>query len=131
VGAAFVVLRLLRAPLRAGADLPSAISIIVRPVDTLVSASSTNVSVPPACASSILRSSQFSRFSLPRGFRRISSHSPFIRSPSRTKWRWPLSMSLADLPATGAQVPRSHSITVPPPYSPSGIVPSNVAYDKG
>ena len=36
-------------------------------------------------------------------------------------------MSAADLPATGAQVPRSHSITVPPPYWPLGIVPSKVA----
>jgi hypothetical protein len=107
--------------------LPSSISTIVRPVETLVSASSTSVSVPPAAASSIFRNSQFSRFSFARGFRRISSHSPFIRSPSRTKWRWPLSRSFADLPLIGDHVPRSHNITVPPPYSPAGMVPSNVA----
>ena len=31
------------------------------------------------------------------------------------------------LPLMGAHTPSSHSITVPPPYSPLGIVPSNVA----
>ena len=40
-------------------------------------------------------------------------------------------MSFALLPAIGAQVPRSHSITVPPPYCPCGIVPSKVAYESG
>jgi hypothetical protein len=104
--------------------LSPAISAIERPVSTLVRQCSTSASPSSAYWSSSLRSSQFSRFSPGLLFRRISSHSPFIRSPSTVKWRWPLSMSFHDLPGTGAQVPRSHSITVPPPYSPLGIVPS-------
>jgi hypothetical protein len=36
-------------------------------------------------------------------------------------------MSFQLFPGTGCQVPLSHSITVPPPYSPWGMVPSNSA----
>src|SRR5438094_31180 len=32
---------------------------------------------------------------------------------------------------SGVHVPRSHTITVPPPYSPSGMTPSKVAYSSG
>ena len=32
---------------------------------------------------------------------------------------------------SGVQVPRSQIITVPPPYSPSGMVPSKVLYSIG
>src|SRR5690606_32257709 len=39
--------------------------------------------------------------------------------------------SRALLPLIGAHVPASHSITVPPPYSPLGMAPSNSAYSRG
>ena len=52
-----------------------------RPVSTLVSPCWTSAWPGSAKASSSLRSSQFSRFSPGFGFRRISSHSPFILSP--------------------------------------------------
>ena len=32
---------------------------------------------------------------------------------------------------SGSQVPRSQSMTVPPPYSPCGITPSNLPYSRG
>ncbi len=32
---------------------------------------------------------------------------------------------------SGVQVPASQIITVPPPYSPSGMIPSNFAYSMG
>ena len=52
---------------------------------------------------------------------------PSSAGRSSMKWRWPFSRSFALLPSIGDQVPVSHSITVPPPYSPSGIVPSKSA----
>jgi hypothetical protein len=36
-----------------------------------------------------------------------------------------------ELEATGSQVPVSHSMTVPPPYCPFGMVPSKPPYSIG
>jgi hypothetical protein len=110
------------------AFFPAAIACIVRPVFTEVRYLSVSPVGLPTCSSAIFLSSQFSVFSPRRGLSRIRIHSPFIRSPSRVKWRWPSARVLrGSLPGAGVQVPRSHSITVPPPYSPFGIVPSKVA----
>ncbi len=107
--------------------LSPAISAIERPVSTEVRHRCTSGSPSSAYSSCSFLSSQFSRFSPGLPLRRISSHSPFIRSPSSVKCRCPLSMSFQLLPGTGAQVPRSHSIPVPPPYSPAGMIPSKSA----
>src|SRR6476661_9493928 len=118
----------LRHPFSSFAFLPLAISSIVRPVLMLVRKRSVRPRLEPACSSLTLRRIQFSVRSPGRGLRRNMIHSPFIRWPASVKWRWPSSIVLrGSLRGSGVQVPQSHSITVPPPYSPLGIVPSNVA----
>src|SRR5437868_8644253 len=108
---------------------PAAISAMVRSVVTLVTLLSTSASPSSGSAYSSFTflSIHGSPFSPGRGFRRNSTHSPFIRSPSSVKWRWPSSIVLlGSLRGSGIQRPLSHSMTVPPPYSPLGIVPSKL-----
>ena len=54
-----------------------------------------------------------------RGGTSVNKLAGKVAAPSRT-FRW-------DLPSTGSHTPSSHSITVPPPYWPFGIVPSKSA----
>src|SRR5439155_15751318 len=106
----------------------AAICCIVRPVLIDVRYLSVRPVGLPAWASSSLRRSQFSVRSLPRGLRRNRIQSPFILWPSSVKCKWPCSSVLrGSLPGAGIQRPQSQSITVPPPYSPFGIVPSKLA----
>ncbi len=63
---------------------------------------------------------------------RTSTNRPASRSPVRSKWISPASMAAAGSSvSTGAQVPRSHTMTSPPPYCPAPITPSNSAYSMG
>src|SRR5690606_15228752 len=66
----------------------------------------------------------FARLPLPRV--RTSVQAPLSFSPSSTRSTWLSS----NLPFT-RQLPASHSITVPPPYSPFGITPSKLPYSIG
>jgi hypothetical protein len=108
---------------------PAAISAMVRPVVTLVVPSST--SSLPFSGSAYLSLTFLSIHGSPRspgrGLKRNSTHSPLMRSPSSVKCRWPSSIVFdGSFPGWGIHRPLSHSITVPPPYSPAGITPSNV-----
>ena len=112
--------------------LPSAIWSIERPVAT-DSGSSSRISLPrgPRAASSLLLiSSQLSRRSFGRARSRTRCQRPCNFSPSRSKVRCPLASPLCGSPS-GVQWPRSQIITVPPPYSPCGMVPSKVLYSTG
>ena len=59
---------------------------------------------------------------------RTSTKLPCSFSPASVNFSSPLrrAASTSSVPS-GIQKPRSHSITVPPPYSPLGIVPFEVA----
>src|SRR5665213_3007039 len=110
---------------------PCAISPMVRPLATLVISRST-ISLPfrgMGPASSLI-SSQLSLSFLLRARRRTSAQCPFSRSPCSSKLSLPFSSPASTSPS-GVQVPRSHSITVPPPYSSFGMVPSNLPYSTG
>ena len=76
-------------------------------------------------SSSCLMSSQLSRFS--PGLRRMRTRCqpPWSFLPSSVNARWPFARPLWGS-LSGNQWPRSQTITVPPPYSPFGMVPSNV-----
>lgn len=72
-----------------------------------------------------LMRSQFSRpFST---FIRTSTQDPCMRSPRSTNFSSPSFRAFCGSGDIGAQSPRSQSMTVPPPYSPLGMVPSNSA----
>ena len=58
-------------------------------------------------------------------FVRTSTQSPSSFSPCSRNLKSPFANPSTGS-AIGSHVPRSHSITVPPPYSPFGMVPSNV-----
>src|SRR5262249_48849630 len=106
--------------------LPSAISEIERPLTT-DSGSSSRMSgsfAPPASSSfDLIRThASFSSPALP--CRRTRCHRPCSFSPSKAKARCPFLYPLCGSPS-GYQRPRSQIMTVPPPYSPRGMVPSN------
>jgi hypothetical protein len=111
--------------------LPASIISIVRPeaIEKLVSSRKPR-SPSIANSSRCLMSSQFSRLLDPPLANlslliRTSTQPPFIRSPAKTSLISPFFRPFSrSKPGSGAHQPRSHSITVPPPYWPSGIVPS-------
>src|SRR2546423_1093907 len=55
--------------------------------------------------------------------RRTKYHSPRSFWPRRTKWSLPEANSFAGELLNGSKMPRSQTITVPPPYCPRGMVP--------
>src|ERR1700685_2492134 len=88
--------------------------------------------LPPRrpASSFLLMSSKLSRRSFGRARSRTRCQRPCNFSPSRSNVRWPLASPLCGSPS-GIQWPRSQIITVPPPYSPCGMVPSNALYSTG
>src|SRR6185312_8816293 len=111
--------------------LPAAISFISRPV-AMLSVSRSVLSFPwvRATSSFSLISSQLSLSFLLRARRRTSAQFPFSRSPCSVKLSLPFSIALSGF-SCGSHQPQSHSITVPPPYSPFGMVPSKLPYLTG
>src|SRR5205814_4490561 len=102
--------------LRQTADRPSAILSIVRPVRAEIDARRFEIDFasPPVLMIS-QRGLSFSESA------RRSVHSPFSFLPERKI----VSAPFQKLPSTVSYVPISQIMTVPPPYSPSGIMPSN------
>ena len=104
---------------RAGAF--AAISSIVRPVLTLVG----KVSAWTPALASLSRSLIRSHCGCLAGFFvRTRTQRPLRRSPSMLNLSSPLLSALAGSPLAGLQRPRSQTMTLPPPYSPSGMLPS-------
>src|SRR5581483_3642247 len=63
---------------------------------------------------------------------RTSVQPPFSFVPERTKRISPESIALAGSTSSiGAHTPSSQIMTVPPPYSPTGMTPSKLAYSSG
>ncbi len=104
---------------------------MVRPVETLRS-SAPHGSGSPGRASasrSLISSHWFSSSSAePRVWTRTQP--PTRRSPASRNLSSPFSRPARASP-TGSQLPVSQSITVPPPYSPLGMVPSKSPYSMG
>src|SRR5450830_790840 len=82
-------------------------------------------------SSRCLMRSHAGRFGEPQPFVRTRTHEPFSFSPSSVNLRAPFSRAASTSGDSGAHVPRSHTMTVPPPYSPAGMIPSNAAYSSG
>src|SRR4051794_38694591 len=112
--------------------LPSAISGIDRPLttDSGLSSRMSGSSGLRASSSLALIKSHGSFFSPPRPCMRTRCHRPRSFSPSSVKIRCPFLYPRCGSPS-GSQRPRSQIITVPPPYSPCGMVPSNALYSIG
>src|SRR5262249_54797962 len=112
--------------------LPSAISGMERPLTTESGiSSSTSASFALRAHSSFdLISSQLSFVSWGRRCMRTRCQLPCSFSPSSVKVRLPFLRPRCGS-SSGCQRPRSQIITVPPPYSPCGIVPSNSLYSIG
>ncbi len=108
----------------AGSVRPSSRSSIVRPVVMLVVNRRARSTPGSATSSVFLRRNQVSS-SLPSFPDFTSRHSPLQRSPWSSNAILPLRRP-SDGSPIGSQVPWSHTMTWPPPYSPFGIVPSNV-----
>src|SRR5450631_127136 len=68
---------------------------------------------------------------LPKPRVRTSAHEPFSFLPCSVNFKSPFSSAAATSGLSADQVPLSQTITVPPPYSPSGITPSKLAYSTG
>ena len=102
----------------------AATSSIVRPDSTLAGLSATMSSVSLAASSRLLNSSQLSP--RPSPLVRTRCHLPVSFSPSSMKVSRPFASAARGSPS-GCQVPRSHTTTVPPPYSPFGMTPSKEA----
>src|SRR5262245_32339775 len=62
---------------------------------------------------------------------RTSDHEPRSFLPLSANLILPARNAACGSSPSGIHVPRSHSITVPPPYCPFGIVPSNAPYSMG
>ena len=109
-----------------GLPLPAAICAMLRPEAIERSCFSSASPALRAYWSACLIRSQLVRLPPARSrFMRTSTHSPFSRPPSSRNFRFPAaSAARAFVPGNGAHRPRSQSWTVPPPYSPCGIVPS-------
>ena len=67
----------------------------------------------------------------PNPWVRTSTQDPFNFLPCRVNLKSPLSSAAAGSGCSGFHLPVSQTITVPPPYSPAGITPSNFAYSTG
>src|SRR5262245_20513982 len=111
---------------------PSAISDIERPLTTDSGASSRiSGSLALRASSSLdLIRSHGSFFSPALPCMRTRCQRPCSFLPSRLKSRWPFLYPAYGSPS-GYQRPRSQIITVPAPYSLSGMVPSNALYSIG
>src|SRR5271168_4238509 len=68
---------------------------------------------------------------LPQPCVRTSTQEPFNFLPWSVNFRSPFARAAFTSGDSGVQVPSSHTMTVPPPYSPSGITPSKLAYSTG
>ena len=101
----------------------------MRPVRTLVS-NSEIPSLSLTYSSRSFNNSQLSFDSPSFGFIRTSAHLPLSRLPRSANFSDP-SRSPFSASDCGSHVPSSQSITVPPPYSPFGIVPSKFRYSSG
>ena len=108
--------------------LPSVIWVIVRFEATDWSSSSGPPTLPSTAPSSrcLISIQLFLALPILSFLSRTRTQDPCIRSPSMTNLSSPLARAelMASNPFSGAQYPRSHSMTVPPPYCPFGIVPS-------
>jgi hypothetical protein len=62
---------------------------------------------------------------------RTSTHEPWSFLPSSRNLRSPFFNAASTSGDSGVHVPESQIITVPPPYWPSGMIPSNFAYSIG
>ncbi len=67
----------------------------------------------------------------PQPFVRTRTQEPFSFSPWSVNLRSPFFRAASTSGLSGVQVPRSQTMTVPPPYSPAGMIPSNAAYSSG
>ena len=93
------------------------------------SASATSVDV--AHSSRCLMSSHATRFCPARARRRTRTHEPCSFWPNSVSFNCPAWKAPSTSELSGFQVPRSQIITVPPPYSPAGMTPSNRLYSSG
>jgi hypothetical protein len=62
---------------------------------------------------------------------RTSTHDPWSFFPSSENLRSPFFSAASTSGLSGVHEPLSQIITVPPPYWPSGMIPSNFAYSMG
>jgi hypothetical protein len=62
---------------------------------------------------------------------RTKTHEPLSFFPCRVNFNSPLRNAASTSSCFGSHIPTSHSMTVPPPYSPFGMTPSNFAYSIG
>src|SRR5918992_5008883 len=108
---------------------PAAISSMVRPVVTDVVVSATmSMSSRASSSRCLIKSHCGLEDPVSRPRMRTSTHDPLSRSPCsvnlRSPLRYPRRIALSSSPSSAVSaryVPRSHNITVPPPYSPLGI----------
>src|SRR5262249_43735765 len=112
---------------------PAAILAMGRPDATHRSSARRRSAAVPGNAARVLVKSQLLRLLPLRLFMRTNTQPPLSLSPARVNFSSPLrSAALTSaVSLSGNQKPRSHSITVPPPYSPSGMVPSKSPYSSG
>src|SRR5277367_1271735 len=68
---------------------------------------------------------------LPQPCVRTSTQEPFNFLPWSVNFKSPFVSAAFTSADSGVQVPSSHTMTVPPPYSPSGMTPSKLAYSTG
>src|SRR5580658_1089979 len=68
---------------------------------------------------------------LPQPCVRTNTQEPFNFLPWSANFRSPFVRAALTSGDSGVQVPSSHTMTVPPPYSPSGMTPSKLAYSTG
>jgi hypothetical protein len=91
---------------------------IVRRETTDFGRATVRSTVAEACASRCLIRSHW------RSRMRTSTHEPFSFRPWSRIFRSPFASARSTSGLSGSHVPRSQIMTVPPPYSPSGITPS-------
>ena len=68
---------------------------------------------------------------LPQPFVRTSTHEPPNFVPERVNFSSPFFKAASTSGVSGDHVPLSQIMTVPPPYSPAGMIPSKLAYSIG
>src|SRR5262249_19435122 len=111
------------------------------PASRAISASSRLLSTDRGCSASTstfdanpsrcLINNQLLSARLPYPRVRTSAHEPRSFFPCRANLKSPFVNAASTSALSGVHVPLSHTITVPPPYSPSGITPSNPPYSTG
>src|ERR1700676_5358563 len=84
-----------------------------------------------AYLSRCLMSSQDLSARLPNPLVRINAHEPRNFRPARENLKSPFCSEACGSAVSGVHVPVSQNITVPPPYSPSGMTPSKLPYSRG